>query len=202
MKILALDTSSPRASVAVAENGRILEVRQFDAPRGRGAEIFAILEELRPLWLGMDRLAVGIGPGAYNGLRAACALAGSFQLALGIDIVTVPSVCALGIPEECYTAVGDARGGRIYRAEVRDRQLQGNIGLLDHDEFLSFLAGRNSLPVVRVGSVPGGDGLPSGFPDAAILARMAEHLPAADPHAIAPIYLKPPHITTPRVRLA
>lgn len=202
MKILALDTSSSRAGVAVTDNGRILDARQFDAPRGRGAEVFAILEELRPLWSGLDRLAVGIGPGAYNGLRAACALAGSFQRALGIDVVAVPSVCALDVRASRYTAVGDARGGRIYRAEVRDRQLQGDIGLLDHGEFHSLMADGNGPPVIRIGNVPGGDALPAGFPDAAILALMAEHLPAADPRTVAPIYLKPPHITIPRPRCA
>ncbi len=200
MKILALDTSSSRASVAVAVDGRILDVRKFDTPRGRGAEVFTILEEMRPLWLGMNRLAVGIGPGAYNGLRAACALAGSFQLALGIDVVTAPSVCTLDVPDTRFIAVGDARGGRIYRAEILDRRLQGDIALLDHAEFQSSLKNWNGPPVFRIGTIPGADFLPSAFPDAAILALLAPHLlPAADPGTMAPIYLKPPHITIARL---
>ncbi|MBE2180379.1 MAG: tRNA (adenosine(37)-N6)-threonylcarbamoyltransferase complex dimerization subunit type 1 TsaB [Chthoniobacterales bacterium] len=201
MKILALDTSSSRASVAVAEDDRILDVRRFDAPRGRGAEVFAVLGEMRPQWLGIERLAVGIGPGAYNGLRAACALAGSFQLALGIDVVAVPSACILDVGDSRYTAVGDARGGRIYRAEILNRRLQGDIALLDHAEFQSSLQDGCGHPVFRIGTIPGADFLPSAFPDASILALVGRHLPPTDPRTMAPIYLKPPHITNPRPRL-
>ena len=71
MKVLALDTSSAASSVAVAQDGVIVAGRRFEAPRGRGAELFAVLEEMRDAWRGLDRLAIGIGPGSYNGLSVA-----------------------------------------------------------------------------------------------------------------------------------
>jgi tRNA threonylcarbamoyladenosine biosynthesis protein TsaB len=151
VKILALETSSARAGVAVSENGQLLIVRHFEAPRGRGAEIFTVLEECREIWHGADRLALGIGPGSYNGLRVACALAGSFQLALGLELVAAPSPCLLGVTDDHYFAIGDARGGRVYWAEVRDRRLQGEIALLDHGQLADRLAGAGAAPVYRVG---------------------------------------------------
>lgn len=202
MKILALDTSSARASVAVAEGDRITAIRQFDAPRGRGAEVFAVLEALRPHWAGLDRIAVGIGPGTYNGLRVACALTGSFQQALGLEIVAVPSVCLLDGGSAHYFAVGDARGGRIYRAEVRGRSLHGEPVLMDADEFHRFLDHRGEAAVLRIGDIRGAEMLPAAWPDAGILALLAASLPPSDPTSVAPLYLKPPHITTPRARLA
>lgn len=202
MKVLALDASSSRASVAVAEDDHITAVRHFDAPRGRGAEVFSVLEDLRPLWIGLDRIAVGIGPGTYNGLRVACALAGSFQQALGIELVAVPSVCLLETAAESYTAVGDARGGRIYRAEVRQRSLVGEPSLLTTDEFDRFLSRPGSSPVFRIGELRGAETLPVAWPDAAVLALLAGDLTPADPTTVAPLYLKPPHITTPRARVA
>jgi tRNA threonylcarbamoyladenosine biosynthesis protein TsaB len=200
VKILALETSSARAGVAVSENGRLVIVRHFEAPRGRGAEIFTVLEECREFWRGADRLAVGIGPGSYNGLRVACALAGSFQLSLGLEVVAAPSPCLLGVPDDHYFAIGDARGGRAYWAEVRDRRLQGQIDLLDHGQLADRLAGAGAASVYRVGSLPVAGHLPDASPDPAVLAQLAASLPPADPGRLEPLYLKPPHITTPRRR--
>lgn len=202
MKILAIETSSPRASVAVAEQGELIAVRQFEAPRGRGAEIFSVLEELRDIWRGADRLAVGIGPGSYNGLRVACSVAGSFELALGLAIVAAPSPCLLDVGDHHYFATGDARGGRFYWAEVRDRQLRGEIILLDNERLASRLQEVGVSPVYRGGPLPHAENLPCAFPDAAVLAKVAGTLPPIDPDSLEPLYLKPPHITAPRSSLS
>ena len=197
MKVLALDTSSAQASVAVAQDDAIVAASRFDAPRGRGAELFAVLEDLRDSWRGLDRLAVGIGPGSYNGLRVACAVAGSFQQALSCEVVVSPSVCLLGIEDEHYFATGDARGARFYWAEVRQRRLVGEVALLDVDEF-AVRVRESETPVYRIGPVPGADNLPAAVPDAGVLARLAPELRPCPPAEIEPIYLKPPHITQPR----
>ncbi len=197
MKILALELSSSDASVAVAENGRLLDVRRFEAPRGRGAEVFALLDEMRSTWSDLDRIAVGLGPGSYNGLRVACALAGSFQLALGIELTAAPSCCLLAVEEGRYIATGDARGDRLWWAEVRDRRLTGDIALFSQDEF-SRRAAAAILPLYRVGSIRDFMHLPAAAPDAAVLAVMADRLEPVDPALLEPLYLKPPHITVPR----
>lgn len=199
MKILALDTSSSEASVAVVQDGNLLVAARFEAPRGRGAELFTVLEDLRDSWRGLDRLAIGIGPGSYNGLRVACAVAGSFQLAIGCEVVVAPSVCLLAVGEEHHFVTGDARGARFYWAEVRQRRLAGEIALLDAAEFAARLA-QCAQPVYRIGPVVGAESLPAAAPDAVVLARLAPKLPPCDPAEIAPIYLKPPHITQPRTR--
>jgi tRNA threonylcarbamoyladenosine biosynthesis protein TsaB len=197
VKVLALDTSSAAAGVAVTQDGTILAARRFEAPRGRGAELFTVLEEMRDAWRGLDRLAVGIGPGSYNGLRVACAVAGSFRMVLGCEIVVAPSVCLLPVDDEHFFVIGDARGARVYWAEVRKRMLVGAIALLDAGELTQKL-GQTAQPVYRVGELAAADSLPSRSPDAAVLARLAPDLASCPPAQIAPIYLKPPHITQPR----
>lgn len=197
MKILALENSSAAAGLAVAAEGKITEARSFEAPRGRGAQIFTLLEAMRPAWQGLDRIAIGIGPGSYNGLRTACALAGSFHLALGLEVVTAPSCCLLAVPGHDYTAIGDARGGRLWRAVVRDRRLHGDIVLLSPGE-LTRAEDDGPPATYRVGHVPGFDQWPSAAPDASVLALLAPDLPPADPARLEPLYLKPPHITAPR----
>lgn len=195
MKILALELSSASASVAVAQHDHVLETRRFNAPRGHGAEVFSMLEQMRETWRGIDRLAIGIGPGSYNGLRVACAVAGSFQMALRIELAAAPSCCLLDVLDDEYSVIGDARGGRLWCAHIRERRLVGEIDLLTPEE---CLARPNVAPTYRVGDIRGFEDLALAAPDAAVLARLASGLAAADPARLEPIYLKPPHITVPR----
>jgi tRNA threonylcarbamoyl adenosine modification protein YeaZ len=196
VKVLAIEISSVTASLAVADDGHLIEIRRFEAPRGRGAEVFSLLDEMRPAWTGLGRLAIGIGPGSYNGLRVACALAGSFQMALGIEVVTSPSCCLLDVATADYLAAGDARGGRIWWAEVRSRRLSKEIALLTHEDFRQRAA-TAGLPLYRIGPIRDGESLPPAAPDAGILATLAGDWPPADPAHLEPLYLKPPHITVP-----
>ena len=197
MKVLAIETSSASASIAVAADGEIVAVRRFDTPRGRGAEVFTLLDEMRAAWSGIDRLAIGLGPGSYNGLRVACALAGSVQMALGVELATAPSCCLLNVDEHNYRAIGDARGGRVWFATLKDRRLAAEIELLPPDECLRRISA-SAAPVYRVGEISGFEHLPVAVPDASVLALLAPDLPPADAARIEPIYLKPPHITAPR----
>jgi tRNA threonylcarbamoyl adenosine modification protein YeaZ len=197
VKVLAIETSSASASIAVAADGEIVAVRRFDTPRGRGAEVFTLLDEMRAAWSGIDRLAIGLGPGSYNGLRVACALAGSIQMALGVELATAPSCCLLNVDEHNYRAIGDARGGRVWFATVKDRRLAAEIELLPPDECLRRISA-SAAPVYRVGEISGFEHLPVAVPDASVLALLAPDLPPADAARIEPVYLKPPHITAPR----
>ena len=196
MKVLAIEISSSEGSIAVAENGSVVAVRPFACERGRGAEVFAALAALRETWKDAAMLALGIGPGSYNGLRVACAIATSLQMAGRAEVRLSPSPCLLPVDEPHFFVCGDARGGRAYRAEVRGRRLCGEIALLPYAE--AALAADGAIPAFRVGTFPGGENFPSSHPDAAILAILAPGLPAAETGSIEPIYLKPPHINLPR----
>ncbi|MFM8459545.1 MAG: tRNA threonylcarbamoyladenosine biosynthesis protein TsaB [Chthoniobacterales bacterium] len=197
MKTLAIDLSSSTGSIAVAENGAITAGKTFAFERGRGADVFAALAELRELWRGADLIAVGIGPGSYNGLRTACALANSMQMATGAKLRAAPSPCLLAVDDAHYVAYGDARGGRAYRAEVRDRKICGEISLLSYAE-AAARSEKEKASSYRTGPVPDLERLPEAFPDAGVLAVLAQDLPPLSPAELGPIYLKPPHITLPR----
>ena len=119
MKTLAMEISSPAGSIAVADEGRIVAERRFACERGRGAEVFAALADTRESWRDAAVVALGIGPGSYNGLRAACAIANSLQMAGGFEVRVSPSPCLLPTEEAHFFVCGDARGGRAYCAEVQ-----------------------------------------------------------------------------------
>lgn len=197
MKVLAIELSSPRGSVAVADEGEISDESIFPCERGRGAGVFGALEELREKWRGADIIAVGVGPGSYNGLRAACALAQSMQMATGAKLCAAPSPSLLGVGDAHFAVYGDARGGRAYRAEVRDRQICGEIQLVSHEEAVSR-ADKDGIASYRVGPLTGLEQLPEAHPEASVLALLARVLSPVDARSLQPIYLKPPHITLPR----
>ncbi len=93
MKILALEFSSPRRSVAVAVDGVVRGASS--EPGGRTTHPFAMIEAALAQ-AGLDRgqiecLAVGLGPGSYAGVRIAIAIAQGWQLARGTKLLGLSS---------------------------------------------------------------------------------------------------------------
>lgn len=200
MRVLAIDLSSAWGSVAVAHAGRIVSQTRFPCERGRGAGVFAALEAMRDAWRGADCVAVGVGPGSYNGLRASCAIAGSIQQATGARLCIAPSPCLVAVDDAHFAVYGDARGGRAFRAIVEGRSLGGEITLLGYAEAVAT-AKQDGCAAYRIGPLECLSALPETHPNASILALLAEHLPPVSPDEVRPIYLKPPHITPARVAL-
>ncbi|MBI3853679.1 MAG: tRNA (adenosine(37)-N6)-threonylcarbamoyltransferase complex dimerization subunit type 1 TsaB [Verrucomicrobia bacterium] len=110
MKILALEFSSAQRSVAVVEGGTdhlpVVLVEMVEAG-GRATRALGLIEEVLKLSRvereQIDCLAVGLGPGSYNGIRAAIALAQGWQLATGMRILGVSSA-------ECLAAQAQEQG--------------------------------------------------------------------------------------------
>lgn len=130
MKILALEFSSPRRSVAVARrhpDGTIELLAQRQETGGRSSRAMSLIEEcLAEARIGreeIDCLAVGLGPGSYTGIRASLALAQGWHLARGTKVVGLTSFELLthqarsaGIPGPVAFAI-DAQRHEFYFGE-------------------------------------------------------------------------------------
>jgi len=123
MKLLAIDTSTDRMSLAV-QNGEHVVTHQGAAGAQASAHlIHAILDLLQQANVSLPSLqaiAFGQGPGAFTGLRTACSV--SQGLALGLNIPLVPIDTLLCIAQSAepvhskVLSVLDARMGQVYSA--------------------------------------------------------------------------------------
>lgn len=121
MRVLALDTSTEYCSVALWQDGAVIERCEL-AGQKHSELLIAMLDALlKDAGFGikdMDGIAFGKGPGSFTGVRIAC---GATQgLALGSNLPVV-GVCTLEALAEasgkpCVIAALDARMGEIYHA--------------------------------------------------------------------------------------
>jgi len=126
MIVVALDTASPSTVAGVMlGDGTVVEQRD-DPPegsRGEHASRLLVLVE-RALaaggveWGGVDRIAVGVGPGGFTGLRIGIATARALAQARGLPLVGVGSLEALALGADAgagaVAAVLDARRGEVF----------------------------------------------------------------------------------------
>lgn len=127
MKILGLDSSGLVASVAVAEDGRLLGEYTTDYKKTHSQTLLPMLDELkRMIELDMntlDAIAVASGPGSFTGLRIGSATAKGLGLALKKPIVEVPTLEGLAWNlwgTDCLVCpLMDARRNQVYTAVYR-----------------------------------------------------------------------------------
>lgn len=94
--VLAIETSSRRGSVALADGADVLDVRRFSQGMRHAAELMPAIRDLmraRGLQPGdLAQVYVSLGPGSFTGLRIAVAVARSLHQALGCRLVGVPTL--------------------------------------------------------------------------------------------------------------
>jgi tRNA threonylcarbamoyl adenosine modification protein YeaZ len=130
MKILALEFSSPQRSVAVlnagARGGVLAASEVVEAAPGNTMKPLGMIESaLKDAGLEREQiecLAVGLGPGSYNGIRVAIAMAQGWQLASGVKLLGVSSAACVAAQAQAdgltgrLTVVLDAQRGEFYLA--------------------------------------------------------------------------------------
>src|SRR5574337_245059 len=125
MKILAIETSGDRGSVALLADGALLEKPLEGHARHSEDLLPSILQMLAEAELSLrqlDALAFAAGPGAFTGLRLACGVIQGLALGARLPVVPVSSLqaLALGAPLGQVLVATDARMGEIYAAAYRN----------------------------------------------------------------------------------
>jgi tRNA threonylcarbamoyladenosine biosynthesis protein TsaB len=218
MSTLILETSSPHASLAIVGVDGSTDERAFCSDRKHNARLFGPLEELlAPLAQGdIGLVLVGSGPGSYSGTRVGIAAAQGVAIVNDCQVVAVASLLAVpaAIDGGTCLVIGDARRGCYWTARVADCRMEAEPGLTDAAGLVAAVAVAVAQGVAVVAfEEPGRFPLPGElaaqvqqeFPSAARLWRAwcmaGEDAQAAWACAAPqPIYLKPPHISTPAQR--
>jgi tRNA threonylcarbamoyladenosine biosynthesis protein TsaB len=137
--VLAFDTATPGTTVALSGVGDVVFTARHDPAAGERPGhathllglIARVMTRAEVGWEGVDRIAVGVGPGTFTGLRIGIATARALARARGIPLVAVstlqslamagPRAGSLGAPAGLDTvlAVIDARRGEVFAASWR-----------------------------------------------------------------------------------
>ena len=98
MKLLALDTATSTAGIALVEGDRVLAEARHDTA-GRGADLLVAIDRLcRDAGVApteLEAIAIGAGPGSFTGLRIGMATAKGIAFAAGRPLWAVSSLAAL-----------------------------------------------------------------------------------------------------------
>lgn len=192
MIVLALSTSCPRGTVAIAREGQVVARIAYDGGTSHAERLFAAIDQAmaeagvrRPE---LSAVACDVGPGSFTGVRVGVASAKGIALALALPVVGIGALesmahaaAALAGGREVLVAV-DARKGEVFAA-MYDAKLALTWGAthLGRDETPGLVArvaavdalvvGEIFTELVGLGAPPRGADLD--LPDAASIARLA-----------------------------
>lgn len=121
MRILGLDTSTEYCSVALWQDGAVVERCELVGQKHSElliAMLDTLLREAGVKLARLDGIAFGMGPGSFTGVRIACGATQGLALGAGLPVAGVCTLEALaeasGKPR--VIAALDARMGEIYHA--------------------------------------------------------------------------------------
>jgi tRNA threonylcarbamoyl adenosine modification protein YeaZ len=214
LNVLAIDAALGPFAVALNLAGQVTSDRsdRNDALEGGLDRIARLLDAAGITLAGVDRIAVGIGPGSFTGIRIALSFAKALAYATGCPLVGISSydvVTPASIARPHLTIVRGRRGVICARyvgadgaqdiacgatPEVLDRLLAGNptgIGL-------RIVAATEDVFPELGETVPNAHRLlsPAGDNPAMVMAELArERVPSPSPHGIAPDYGEMPAVS-------
>ncbi len=123
--VLALDTSTDRAAVALARNDGECLVAPSDGSRRHGRGLVGVIRDLLNRaglhTTDLAAIGVGLGPGSFTGLRIGLTAAKTLAYAIGCPVYGFDSLEAIArnAPDEAkaVAAVGDAQRGDLFVAD-------------------------------------------------------------------------------------
>jgi tRNA threonylcarbamoyladenosine biosynthesis protein TsaB len=126
MRILALETSTEYCSVALWQDGAIVE--RCELVGQKHSELLmemldSVLREANVTLTQLDGIAFGAGPGSFTGVRIACGVAQGLALGAALPVVGVCTLQALAQASghDKVIAALDARMAEVYHAAYEKR---------------------------------------------------------------------------------
>ena len=200
MKILALELSSARGSIAFFDAGKVEFSREWPNDRKNSGPFFEYLVEVQKQFGRADTIVVGLGPGSYAGTRIAISAAIGLQTASGARLIGYPSICAIECDAPEYCVIGDARRNSFFYARVCDRNLAEVPTLMTEAELRTKLDKLDKkMSIFTTEKLPQFERAELRYPAARMLAQLAaDSKRNFTQPPLEPMYLREPHITVPK----
>jgi tRNA threonylcarbamoyladenosine biosynthesis protein TsaB len=220
VKLLAIETSTPASSVALADSRTVVASASRIDRRGHAAFLVSGMDFCfdQAGWnpQDLDAVAVDVGPGLYTGIRVGLATAQGLAGALGVPLVPVSSLDAIALRAATgrrhIYAVIDVRRNEFAVASYRPLPggvvKDGSAEIMTADEFHAVLESdaEEALIVGDVSALPdsflhglhhaktGAPRYPSAEALVELAANRAERSDFPHPDEIRPIYLREPDV--------
>src|ERR1700730_12991105 len=174
MKLLALELSSVRGSIALLDGNKLEFNRDWPNDRKNSGPFFEYLAEVQKQFGKPDTIIVGLGPGSYAGTRIAISAAIGLQTASQERLVGFLSICAIECDAAEYCVIGDARRQTFFFARVREHDLIEGPDLMAEAELREKLDKIDKeMPIFTTEKLSQFDRAELGFPSAKLLGRLA-----------------------------
>jgi tRNA threonylcarbamoyladenosine biosynthesis protein TsaB len=149
--ILNIETSTKNCSVSIADNGKILKIKELNNGNYSHAEVLHpfitdILKAAKLPLHKIDAVAVSKGPGSYTGLRIGVSAAKGLCFALHKPLISIDTLTslshAISIDNGFIVPMLDARRMEVYAAVYNNkheelRYIKAEI--IDENSFLGYL---------------------------------------------------------------
>lgn len=206
MLLLAFDTATPVATVALHDGSEVLAFTE-EVPANRQTELLEpsiswVVDAAGATGHDLTGVVAGVGPGPYTGLRVGVVTARVLAAALGIPghgVCTLDVIAAGAAEEGEFLVVTDARRREVYHARYRGTERISGPDVSKPSE----VPGREQLPVYGPGVGLYPDLFPKAAstagPEASVLAGMVAD-GTANLLPLEPLYLRRPDAREPGAR--
>ncbi len=202
MRLLAIDCATEACSVALFEDGALLDARHEVLGRGHAERLVPMIAEL-PERGRAEEIRVGLGPGSFTGARIGLAAARALGIAWGARVLGFPTLALLAATarRECNTPVSVCIAGGHGEWLVQDFDSQGmplgpHVSVLPEDAAMrpsnKAIAGNKARE--RAALDGSGHVVLEILPDARCALEVPDSLLTPD---LKPIYARPPDARLP-----
>ena len=200
MKILALELSSARGSIAMLGGNKAEYFRDWPNDRKNSGPFFGHLAEVQKQFEKPEVIIVGLGPGSYAGTRIAISAAIGLQAASRARLIGLPSICAIECDASEYCVIGDARRQTFFFARIRENNLIEDPTLMTEPELREKLDKLDQkMSIFTTEKLSQFERAEIRYPSAKVLARLAgDSKRNFSQPPLEPMYLREPHITIPK----
>lgn len=147
MRLVAVEMSTSRGSVALLEEGQVRSSTEWDASYANREALFDALKTLSLPFSDVDQWVVGSGPGGFSGMRI------SFSVVQALAAPSKAPVCAhnsgaamaLRVDAEEVLVVGDARRDQWWAGTFKAGVLVRDYALINPDTLAEWVGEKTQV---------------------------------------------------------